>query len=615
MTQQTCCKSSRPASRPIARSLPGNSSRPRVTHRLRQVARRALLSMLIAGSAAMAVSGASVMAHDHVPRSDESVRIAPAANSLPSRLVGDAMLAQWFQAFDSAESVCGPAPEVANPETSAIISAASAGPLAAKQQQVDFGGGGVLAIHPTTAIQWQEYCKLQNLLAWGDQSKPWTSPLIYSADDQSIRPAAKKVSVVEVQSRELSRCLADLACEEPIDIAAKIDALADHWPIADSIAVAQPESAVAVAEVTVADAGDSNTQDDLASEGPKFGAAALLGGGPMVVTIAEDYMPYDLSPEDAIAMRMYPIDGPAISGAPISYLGARRTAIYGPVPNFEAISNWHQQVEPGIVLATPEADAPKAAAPTADVAAAEIAGPEGDRIEDLPESIVRMVGDAANWIVAASQPDSDFRRQASALRWSRQAGEVAGSGIGSADLAVGRIAVGLASVIQQQPQPRPLIAVPEEKWVAEATLEMPRGILEPAEVQADLPAADAIAVIVEPDDLEEAGLPTAELLQIELACKAALEVVKQQAARGAAQQPQVAEAIAQAAPDQSAPGQAAEPTEAALASELVRAQAVATAFDLAAESLERLAVNLRRAGDSIVRQAKADNAARQSILR
>jgi hypothetical protein len=46
----------------------------------------------------------------------------------------------------------------------------------------------------------------------------------------------------------------------------------------------------------------------------------------MIVTLPEPYLSYDLSPEDAIAMRLYPIDR-----RQSPYWGARRTGLYASV--------------------------------------------------------------------------------------------------------------------------------------------------------------------------------------------------------------------------------------------------------------------------------------------
>lgn len=573
MTQQTCCVSSRPASRLVVRSLIRLSSNPRFAKRLGRIARRALAAMLIVGGTSLGTSPATVSAHDHMPAVDESVKIDATASPLPSRLTGDTMLGQWLSVVEAAELVCGPAREIVEAE---IVH--SAGPLATTQRGITGGGGG-LSIYPTTATQWQDYCKLRNLLAWGDQAKHWTSPLIRQVEKTATEQQSADDAAAEVRSRQWVRALSDLSCEEPIDIT----------PPADSVA----EIAIAPAEAIVDDAKLAD-----ASQSPRFNSAALVGGGPVVATIEEAYLAYDLSPEDVIAMRMYPIDGPAISGAPISYLGARRTSIYGPVPNFETSGNWHQQVEPGIVVSTPAADAPPVK--LASTAPADEPG--------LPEAAVEAIGDAAKWVVAAVQPASDVRQLASAKLLSNRVGEAAGSGINNADAAVGQMATQLAAVMNRQPQPRPLIAAPAEDSVATARLETPRPTAGPSVAKPDDSLGDAQA---------------ARLMQIELACHAALDVVRQQAARGAAQALPAAEIVASAetsaksfevASIQAVAGRPA-PSDAPPADDLVRAQAVATACDLAAASLERLAMSLRRAGDSLVRQAKTNGGANESLLR
>ncbi len=481
-----------------------------------------------------------------MPDMDESVNVVATANTLPSRLIGDAILGQWFSSIEAAEMVCGPAREIVEAE---IVH--SAGPLAATHPGIA-GGGGVLSICPTTASQWQEYCKLQNLLAWGDQAKQWTSPLILHVKETATE-LAKATDATDatdaaavVQSRQLVRGLSDLSCEEPIDIA----------PPAASVAEMVADDEIAIVDDAVKDVAEKAD----ASESPKFGAAALIGSGPLVATIEEAYLAYDLSPEDVIAMRMYPIDGPSISGAPISYPGARRTSIYGPVPNFQASGTWHQQVEPGIVVSTPAADAP----------AIELAlsAPAPADEPALPEEVVQTISGAARWVVAAVQPDSDVRQMASATLLSKRVGE--------------------------------------------AILESPRPVAEPVD-----------AMIVATSDVQ-----ATRLMQIELACNAALDVVKQQAARSVDQELPAAEIVAstetisQSFEVASIEATANDPAvnhetlvDAPPTDELVQAQAVATACDLAAESLERLAMSLRRAGDSLVRQAKANGGANRSLLR
>jgi len=539
MTQQTCCGSSRPASRLVARSLFATSSKPRFAKRLGRIARRALAAMLIVGGTGLGASQATVTAHDHMPAVDETVPDEVAANSVAARLTSDAMLGQWLSSVAAAETACGPIRD----RVEGVV-----------------GGGGVQGIHPTTASQWQEYCQLRNLLAWGDQSQHWTSPLMRTTQTAAVELSRTDNSVAAMPSRELMRGLSDLSCEEPVDVAPSADA-------GDEAAGAEAAGAV--------DAVVSVPSGDDPSDSPRFGSAAFIGGGPMVMTIAEAYLPYDLSPEDAIAMRMYPIDGPMISGAPISYLGARRTSIHGPVPNFEASGNWHQQVEPGIVLSTPAADAP-----TIEVAAS-APPPESA----LPESTVHAVGDIIKRVVASVQPDSELRSIASAPRLGKRVGEAAGSGLNAADLVVGDVTTRLATVWQPPPQQRPLIAPPAERLIAGARLETPH------------PAADTAAItepLDEPVD-HVANVEATRLMQIELACKAAIDVVKQQASRGTAPEMPAAEIVAN--------------------TELVRAQAVATACDLAAASLEQLAMSLRRAGDSLVRQAKTSGGVNSSLLR
>jgi hypothetical protein len=263
------------------------------------------------------------------------------------------------------------------------------------------------------------------------------------------------------------------------------------------------------------------------------------------------------------------------------------------------------------VISTPAADAP-----AIEVAAIDRAPAQEPAV---PESVSSAIGEIAQWVVTAVQPNSDVRHAASGKMISRRIGEAAGTGISHAEIAVGQIATSLASVLQMQPQPRPFLAPPAEKLVAEAILETPRPVAEAPE-----PAEIAVVDVSDSGPIEPvAEAQATRLMQIELACNAALEVVKQQAARNAAHDLPAADVATSPNTDvessEIASVDAAESDKAAEADqpadELVRAQAVATACDIAAESLEKLAMTLRRAGDSLVRQAKANGGAKGTLLR
>lgn len=547
MARQICCVSSRPTPRLFDRSLLIASSPRRVAKCLGRIARRSLAAALIVGGLGTGAALDVATAHDHVPVVDEA-EVTVTANSLPWRLANDAMLSQWLGSIDAANAVCGPAQE-----TNVFDHVNPAGPQANESPNI-VGGGGVPSVHPTTISQWREYCHLRNLMAWGDQARKWASPLLETAPVAQSADAGQAATASDgetdvsdrLASRELARGLADLSCEEPIDTAPP--SLLAEATTGESDA----PGALPFTPPSVAVSGD-------ASEAPKFGAAALVGGGPIVATLEEAYQAYDLSPEDIIAMRMYPIDGPAISGAPLGYLAARRTAIYPPVP-------WHHQVEPSIVLATPAASSPETVA-VVETAVADAAAPPA-----LTDDQQRMVHDATSWIIAAIVPDSEFRQRTSAALLSHRLGESLGGGVQRVEVVVNQATTQLASLLPASPQPAVPPAIATGNWIAAAELGEPRPLV------------------------DDAAAPSERLLQIDLACQAALEVVRKQAEQGR---------VAMAQPAIERPP----------ADELVRAQAVATAFDLAAESLEKLAMSLRRAGDSLIRQAKAGTQDNGSLLR
>ncbi|HBJ37974.1 MAG TPA: hypothetical protein DDZ51_25095, partial [Planctomycetaceae bacterium] len=227
---------------------------------------------------------------------------------------------------------------------------------------------------------------------------------------------------------------------------------------------------------------------------------------------------------------------------------------------------------------------------------------------DLPESVVQSIDVATQWLVAAVQPDSYARLLVSATLLSKRLGEAAGAGISTADATVGQAAARLASALQVQPRPRPFIDPPAEKLVAQATLDTPRPVAEVVE-PVEVAEVSEVAGVTEVADVDDSQ--ATRLMQIELACNAALDVVRKQAARQAVQE---SAATFELASIEAVANEAVQP-DAPPADELVRAQAVATACDLAAESLEKLAMSLRRAGDSLVRQAKASSNPNRSLIR
>lgn len=133
----------------------------------------------------------------------------------------------------------------------------------------------------------------------------------------------------------MRRALVDLAAQEPIDVSseqakeasAQVRDLASRLfekeatPLKDEVEAgvsgsqvasgSEPDSShwVALDEWMAAMAERGRPERDAANVPPQYAALARIGGGPMIVTLDEPYMAYDMSPEDLIALRMYPIPG------------------------------------------------------------------------------------------------------------------------------------------------------------------------------------------------------------------------------------------------------------------------------------------------------------------
>jgi len=647
MTQRTCCVSSRPAPHLADRFLSKLSSRTKLTKRVARLSRRALAALLLVGGAGLAMPSHTASGHDHLPDAADAAQPIemPAAVSLPARLENDAMLLQWLQSADAARAACADANqavEMTVSETSILTPAKRPSVVVPTNDQAAIDDSEQWENSCSTAAnQWGDYCDFQHLLAWGNQAKTWVSPLADAA--ASVTPIVTEAA--SAASRSITRGLSDLSCEEPIDIATNVDAeqvdavadvdsslaaelpesagdeseidwIADEFPapkvvdlpvaevaaeVAEVVAVpaaelAAEEVAVPAAEVaadvvavvddalviadedgpvtqTTAPAADPPAESEegasVASDAPEFNAMALVGGGAIVASIPESYMPYDLSPEDAIAMRMYPLDS-----SPIDYLGARRTGMYSPLNRGSVSDTWQQVIEESVVVSTPGAADPQSIVVASDDAVEPTEAPAQPDDADHPQ--LESIAALAQSAIAAVQPDSQWRQQLGPRTLGAELGEFAGLGLQAADAAVGDLTARLAAV--WQPAPRPAAPnQPAERLVAEAELLPPQAV----------EGADRI-------------------LQIELACQAAIDVVRAQGSRLQGDSGVANEEVAVAAPPAG---------ETATRQEIARAEAVATACDLAAASLERLAMSLRRAGDSVVRQAKANASAEQPLLR
>ena len=317
---------------------------------------------------------------------------------------------------------------------------------------------------------------------------------------------------------------------------------------------------------------------DAVVENPKLPAGLFCGASPIIVSIDEGYLPYDLSRADRIAMKMYPISIPrfhfldtrrAMDELVMKYgtsdcLGnaVRWSEVTLPTVEIKVASkraSMFDQIKPLVTAASTYYDAKMAAA----------------------ESQRAMI---AIEVVEALKPNSGLRRAVGASR----VGAVVGTAVATGYAVVFRTVVD-AAVQVAAALPRVAPERQREKVRAE---ELERSIGERLLVRAG----------IEADALTCATAGVADVEQVRVCCpvervdiSAQLPASHSYAAIGVAaatlQMPLV-------------PSESNSRNTGTGPVGIARAEAVATACDNAAATLERLALALRRAGDSVVRVAK-----------
>ncbi len=269
----------------------------------------------------------------------------------------------------------------------------------------------------------------------------------------------------------------------------------------------------------------------------------FLGSAGIVATIAEAYLPYDLSHRDKVALRFYPIASPnigVVGGAASSRPLMLRSSAESVV--------WSHSIEPSIAIQThPVTQALTVNRRPADQALA-------------AENLARTLARAA---IRAIQPGSPFRETISPARLGWYLGDLEA------------IAVRIAA--RQARQTGHWIALRQSSDVDSRVLDSPRKtagsrLLSRAEVR-DLDLAEAQMAI----EMKIASVT----LDMPRAPQRSPEELKAEAARA----------------------------------ELARAEAIATACDQFAATLEGWATAVRRAGDSVVRVAKSSAPASDTLTR
>jgi len=546
-------------------------SRPRGQRIRKNLRRRLITSLLALAATTLPAWNAEARAHDHAGG------LIHAGFSLDGIADLDRLIGSKRQSF-----------------ISPLIRPLAAQETAAESPQVELAAETTEATlaRSSAARRIEEFSRLHALL--GGRSIPDTLRLAagVAADpprERSETAAARPVESVARSergeaSREISRSLADLSCEEPVDV--------------------------------VSGAGQI-TDSSVAAEPPRFQQVAGVGGTPLVVTLDEPYLAYDLSPEDRIAMRMYPIPG-----LETDYFGGRRTGVDQRWVEMVPGVAWQATVEPAEIVAT---------APVAEAVSRIDAGGLADSsVDEVPVAAADQgLSDADLWLAAARLALSDIRIEAASLDpivVGQRLGVWAADGLRAVDSAVGTVVVKLAAVWPAVP------AAPAEAAdfrMAEATL------LEPRPMESDrLAAVDVSQAAADAVDAGSDG-DLADIAAGELAYRTALEVVTAQAGQEAVAEdesrgPRYAAiaavdlpresvedtVVADLTADQPAGETILATGDSGPSDPVARAEAVATACDQTAAALEQMAMVLRRAGDQLVRQAKAGGSvADETLLR
>lgn len=399
-----------------------------------------------------------------------------------------------------------------------------------------------------------EYRRLQESLG-----RHWT-PLAWSTAGIPLAQLSSPISIDPVVTQALENQPAEA------ELAGELAALASEEPVDAAIGPVNPDAAWVALELPEVGSTAAPAAEEVAAiERPRYAEIAGIGVAPVIATLEEPYLAYDMSPEDLIAMRMYPIPG-----ADADYLGGRRTGADVHGPGLHEGLAWEQVTEPAEVVSTAETVALNAE-PVA-VAENAPAAPQASWLVDW-----------AQLVMAEEATGETLRAWLDPVAAGRRIGELVADGNRVMELAVARLA---GPVVAAWTPDQPSAA---ESLMAAATLLEPR--------------PEAIAdstLVVEP--LESPRVPPLELAQ-----QTALDIVTAQAAEGVA---------AAAAESPAAPVEQVAEVGPKILDPVARAEAVATACDHAASTLERLAMSLRRAGDTLVRQAKAGSAgADGSMLR
>jgi len=309
-------------------------------------------------------------------------------------------------------------------------------------------------------------------------------------------------------------------------------------------------------------------------------AAILMGSSPTIVSIQEGYLPYDLTRMDRIALRPYPIAIPQFLSMSRADVGTDKMVNNGPLLCNRLYVDWNSVAMPATVVRsqTPQASQWKNAWAMARTAASRWMFQLNERL--IPtrnaemEKANRLAASISTSMVAAVQPGSSTRE---ATRGNRVGFQIA-SAVHRGHAIIAERAMRFGVVIASQ---RPVVA-PEPKWA------LPFRPIDDGRTWRS--AGEQL--------LARAGVDTADANAPDVAGEAQDAIVGNPPASHRLAVAGVAPAILQMPRAISGDG------EDVSRHELARAEAVATAFDQTAATMERWALALRRAGDSVIRVAR-----------
>jgi|GEM_PF-2657849 len=396
------------------------------------------------------------------------------------------------------------------------------------------------------------------------RSKAQRNELTVAANvvDQTLARQTKMPTKTLLETA-IAKAIGELAAQEPIDVFGSIN-------------VAEP----AVAEPAVAEP-----------------AAKLIGSSPIVVSISEGYLPYDLSRADQISLRMYPISIPQFR-----YVGGRRTmnrstGDYGPLDCLGHGVIWTEEVLPSESVSV--ASVSSSPSPSTFWTSVKM---YARGLRDFAMTVATECTASADLVrekvvfsaVEAVQPNSELRESLQPRRL--------GAGVASSLTSVHWVASAqVESFAQALALKLPLVAPEKQPALRAEQLEKAVGerLLVRAGIEVDAVdcatagvadvVRDKVCCPVERDDLA-AQMPASHHLATVGVAAATLEMPHEPL-------------VVSDAPIGSGFGG------------LAHAEALATACDSAAATLERFALALRRAGDSVVRVAKSASAEAGTALR